>query len=202
MPRGFTLRISPRLLDELSMTAPDMWMPTPLAYTGTPHGLLKRGATLEAAKRELQAIANTVRIRNSPDTLRPFAGGGGGGAGGGAGAGGGGSFRIFIVGAARSHEQSDCPRRGWCWRRRRFRGDWRVRRPGRRWWVGRRFCTDAGGRGGNGGTGGTGPGGGGIEARVSASIPRASERWPTAQQQQHNKRRSRRYGRLGPSFAG
>jgi len=70
MPRGFTLPMSPRLLDELSMTAPDMWMPAPLANTGTPYGLLRRGTTLDAARRELQAIANTVRVRNSSDTLQ------------------------------------------------------------------------------------------------------------------------------------
>jgi putative ABC transport system permease protein len=70
MPRDFVLPMSPRQLDELSMTAPDMWMPAPLANVGMPIGLLRRGTTPDAATRELQTIANTVRIRNSPDTLR------------------------------------------------------------------------------------------------------------------------------------
>ena len=70
MPRDFALPMSPRQLDELSMTAPDMWMPAPLSKTGTPYGLLRRGTTLDAARRELQSIANTVQLRNSPDTLQ------------------------------------------------------------------------------------------------------------------------------------
>ena len=70
MPRDFVLPMSPRQLDELSMTAVDMWMPAPLANIGTPIGLLRRGMTPGAATRDLQAIANTIRIRNSPDTQR------------------------------------------------------------------------------------------------------------------------------------
>jgi putative ABC transport system permease protein len=70
MPRDFALPMSPRQLDELSMTAPDMWMPAPLKDVGSPLGLLRRGTTPQSATRELQAIANTVRVRNSSDTLQ------------------------------------------------------------------------------------------------------------------------------------
>ena len=70
MPRGFALPMHPRLLDELSMNTVEMWMPGPLKNMGTPFGLLREGIAHDAATRELQSIANTIRIRNSPDTLQ------------------------------------------------------------------------------------------------------------------------------------
>jgi predicted permease len=72
MPPRFELPMRQRRLDELSMTSVDMWMPAPLESTSLSFGLLRSGVPVDAATRDLQAIANTVRIRNSPDTLRAW----------------------------------------------------------------------------------------------------------------------------------
>jgi putative ABC transport system permease protein len=73
MPPGFTMPMSPRVLDGLSVPAPDVWMPTPIKNTTIGFGLLRRGTSAEDASKELTAIANTPVGRGDGDSHQLFA---------------------------------------------------------------------------------------------------------------------------------
>jgi putative ABC transport system permease protein len=73
MPPGFAIPMSARLLDELTMPSPDVWLPTRLTNTETLFGRLKVGVSADDATRELQAITNTPEARGIGDPQVPFA---------------------------------------------------------------------------------------------------------------------------------
>ena len=64
MPAGFTLPMQPRVLDMISMTTPDVWLPKPIQMTSIGYGLLRRGMTTQSVTRELTAIANAADVRS------------------------------------------------------------------------------------------------------------------------------------------
>lgn len=64
MPLGFTMPMQPRVLDMISMTTPDVWLPKPIQMTSIGYGLLHPGMTAESATRELTAIANAPDVRS------------------------------------------------------------------------------------------------------------------------------------------
>jgi putative ABC transport system permease protein len=57
-------------LDALSDLSPNVWLGARVTDMSNVFGRLRPGVTSSDAARELQVIANDVRIRNSPDTLR------------------------------------------------------------------------------------------------------------------------------------
>ena len=63
MPVGFTIPMSVRALDELSIPSPDVWLPAPIEETSIGVGLLHPGVTATAATKELNAIANSADVR-------------------------------------------------------------------------------------------------------------------------------------------
>ncbi|HEV8447825.1 MAG TPA: ABC transporter permease [Gemmatimonadaceae bacterium] len=73
MPRGFTVPMSPRLLDGLWVPSPDVWMPGRLRDMEMAFGLLRPGVSIQDATRELQSIANTPEARGvgGPSGLMP-----------------------------------------------------------------------------------------------------------------------------------
>jgi putative ABC transport system permease protein len=58
MPVGFTIPMSARALDGLSMPSPDVWLPAPIENTSIGFGLLRPGMSSTAVTNELNAIAN------------------------------------------------------------------------------------------------------------------------------------------------
>jgi predicted permease len=70
LPRAFTIPFEARLLDGFSDPSPNVWMAGRLAQTRNVFGRLRAGIAVGDASRELQAIANDVRIGNRADTLR------------------------------------------------------------------------------------------------------------------------------------
>jgi predicted permease len=64
MPAGFTIPMQPRVLDMISMTTPDVWLPRPIQEMSIGFGLLRPGVTAESATRELGTIANASEVRN------------------------------------------------------------------------------------------------------------------------------------------
>ncbi len=73
MPVGFTIPMSPRVLDGLSVPSPDVWLPAPIQNTSMGFGLLRPGISAEAASNELTAIANTPAGRGDGDPRQLFA---------------------------------------------------------------------------------------------------------------------------------
>jgi len=73
MPPGLAIPMSPRVLDWISVPAPDVWLPTSIENTSIGFGLLRRGVTADAATRELTAIANTPEGRGVGSPQRLFA---------------------------------------------------------------------------------------------------------------------------------
>ena len=69
MPAGFTIPMSPRALDGLSMPSPDVWLPAPIEDTSIGFGLLRPGVSSTAVTNELNAIANAAKVEASP--IRP-----------------------------------------------------------------------------------------------------------------------------------
>ncbi|MFL5615401.1 MAG: ADOP family duplicated permease [Gemmatimonadaceae bacterium] len=65
MPVGFTIPMSARALDELSLTSPDVWLPAPIEETSIGFGLLRPGVTSAIATKELNVIANSADTRAS-----------------------------------------------------------------------------------------------------------------------------------------
>jgi putative ABC transport system permease protein len=79
MPVGFTIPMSPRALDWLSVQSPDVWLPAAIKNTPTLFGLLRPGVSTDAATKELIAIANSSeghgaggsrQLFTSPDSIR------------------------------------------------------------------------------------------------------------------------------------
>jgi putative ABC transport system permease protein len=64
MPAGFTIPMQPRVLDMISLTTPDVWLPRPIKETSIGYGLLRPGMTAESATRELTTIANAADVRS------------------------------------------------------------------------------------------------------------------------------------------
>ena len=62
MPLGFTIPMSARALDGLSMPSPDVWLPAPIEDTSIGFGLLRPGISSTAVTNELNAIANTAEM--------------------------------------------------------------------------------------------------------------------------------------------
>src|SRR5205085_6843801 len=62
---GFTIPMSARALDELSLTSPDVWLPAPVEETSIGFGLLRPGVTSAIATKELNDIANSADMRAS-----------------------------------------------------------------------------------------------------------------------------------------
>jgi predicted permease len=60
MPEGFTIPMQPRVLDMMSMTTPDVWLPRPIRETSIGFGLLGRGMTAESATSELRTITTAA----------------------------------------------------------------------------------------------------------------------------------------------
>jgi putative ABC transport system permease protein len=74
MPAGFTIPMTPRVLDWLSVPSPDVWLPAPIDETSIVYGLLRPGAAADAATRELNFIANDSAARAGDDGfMRPQA---------------------------------------------------------------------------------------------------------------------------------
>ena len=63
MPAGFTIPMSSRALDWLSVQSPDVWLPTSVDNTSIGFGLLRHGTSAQTATNELNAIANTLGER-------------------------------------------------------------------------------------------------------------------------------------------
>ena len=72
MPVGFAIPMSPRVLDWISVPAPDVWVPAKIENTSIAFGLLRRGVSVEMATKELNAIANTPEGRGVGDPQRLF----------------------------------------------------------------------------------------------------------------------------------
>lgn len=77
MPRDFILPDYQRLVDAYNPIFPAVWMPGPLRNMQATYGRLRAGVTVAAARRELQAIANspealagTAGPRSVSDTVR------------------------------------------------------------------------------------------------------------------------------------
>ncbi len=73
MPVGFTIPMSARALDGLSMPSPDVWLPAPIENTSIGFGLLRPGISSTAVTNELNAIANAAETEASPSPPRPGA---------------------------------------------------------------------------------------------------------------------------------
>jgi predicted permease len=78
MPKGFTIPMSPRVVDDLA-DVPNVWMPGELRDTRTVFGRLRPGVSAASATRELEMIANAPEARGAgegramfepPDRLR------------------------------------------------------------------------------------------------------------------------------------
>jgi putative ABC transport system permease protein len=65
MPVGFSIPMTARALDWLSMPSPDVWLPAPIERTSIGFGLLRPGVSADAATRELNDIANTAEVRRA-----------------------------------------------------------------------------------------------------------------------------------------
>ncbi len=63
MPVGFTIPMSARVVDGLSMPSPDVWLPAPIEYTSMGFGLLRAGVTSTTATNELNAISASPELR-------------------------------------------------------------------------------------------------------------------------------------------
>ena len=63
MPVGFTIPMSARALDWLSMPSPDVWLPAPIQATSIGFGLLRPDISATAATEEVNAIANSADVR-------------------------------------------------------------------------------------------------------------------------------------------
>ena len=74
MPVGFTIPMSARAVDWLSMPSPDVWLPAPIQNTSIGFGLLRPGISSTAVTNELNAIANAAeadaRARPRKDSIR------------------------------------------------------------------------------------------------------------------------------------
>ncbi|HEY4219466.1 MAG TPA: ABC transporter permease [Gemmatimonadaceae bacterium] len=66
MPVGFTIPMSMRAVDPLSVDSPDVWLPAPIEKTSIGFGLLRPGITSAAATKELNAIANAADLQPPP----------------------------------------------------------------------------------------------------------------------------------------
>ena len=66
MPVGFTIPMSVRALDWLSMPSPDVWLPAPIQNTSIGFGLLRPGISSAAVTNELNAIANAAESGAPP----------------------------------------------------------------------------------------------------------------------------------------
>jgi putative ABC transport system permease protein len=66
MPVGFTIPMSARAVDGLSMPSPDVWLPAPIENTSIGFGLLRPGISSMAVTNELNAIANAAEMGASP----------------------------------------------------------------------------------------------------------------------------------------
>ncbi|MEP6496158.1 MAG: ABC transporter permease, partial [bacterium] len=66
MPVGFTIPMSARALDGLSMPSPDVWLPAPIEDTSIGFGLLRPGISSAAVTNELNAIANAPEMGAPP----------------------------------------------------------------------------------------------------------------------------------------
>ncbi len=73
MPVGFTIPMSARTVDGLSMPSPDVWLPAPIENTSIGFGLLRRGVSSTAVTNELNAIANAPEVRALPIPPGPAA---------------------------------------------------------------------------------------------------------------------------------
>jgi putative ABC transport system permease protein len=73
MPVGFTIPMSARALDGLSMPSPDVWLPAPIENTSIGFGLLRRGMSPTAVTNELNAIANAPEVRRESMPPGPVA---------------------------------------------------------------------------------------------------------------------------------
>jgi len=69
MPVGFTIPMSPRVLDNLSVPTPDVWVPSPIERTSIGFGLLRPGVSQATATAELNAVANQEDVKR---TVFPF----------------------------------------------------------------------------------------------------------------------------------
>jgi putative ABC transport system permease protein len=65
MPVGFSIPMTARVLDWLSIPSPDVWLPAPIERTSIGFGLLRPGVSADAATRELNDIANTPEVRRA-----------------------------------------------------------------------------------------------------------------------------------------
>jgi predicted permease len=66
MPRGFAIPMArPASFADLTMRAPDMWIPGRMRGAGMVYGRLKHGFSASDATREMQAIANTPEARGA-----------------------------------------------------------------------------------------------------------------------------------------
>ena len=70
MPKGFVIPFEHRALDALTLPNPDVWMPGSINRMGNVFGRMRGGLSIADVRRELQSIANGVRVRGSTDTLR------------------------------------------------------------------------------------------------------------------------------------
>src|SRR5581483_11928515 len=66
MPLGFTIPMSARAVDGLSMPSPDVWLPTSIENTSIGFGLLRPNTSSAAVTNELNAIANEPDRGASP----------------------------------------------------------------------------------------------------------------------------------------
>ena len=65
MPVGFSIPMTARVLDWLSVPSPDVWLPVPIENTSVGFGLLRPGVSADAATRELNDIANRAEVRRA-----------------------------------------------------------------------------------------------------------------------------------------
>ena len=66
MPVGFTIPMSVRAVDFLTMPSPDVWLPAPIQDVSIGFGLLRPGTTSATVTNELNAIANAPEIGAPP----------------------------------------------------------------------------------------------------------------------------------------
>ena len=67
MPVGFTIPMTARALDGLSMPSPDVWLPAPIEDMSIGFGLLRPRISSTVVTNELNAIANTTEMRAALD---------------------------------------------------------------------------------------------------------------------------------------
>jgi putative ABC transport system permease protein len=70
MPLGFTIPFETRAVDAISEPSPNVWMAGRLNQARDVLGRLRPGIGVDDARRELQSIANDVRVGRRTDTLR------------------------------------------------------------------------------------------------------------------------------------